>query len=68
VSDPQGDNRNHRHNPYAVFGYRDYRLFMIGSAVASIAGGAQAVAVGFDVYQRTGESLALGLVGGLWGA
>ena len=65
MSDPQGDNRNRRHNPYAAFGYRDFRLFMIGSVVASVAGGAQAVAVGFDVYQRTGEPLALGLVGGV---
>lgn len=65
MSDPHDANRNRKHNPYAVFGYRDFRLFMVGSVVAAVAGGAQVVAVGFEVYERIGESWALGLVGGV---
>jgi len=56
---------NGKHHPYAVFGCRDFRLFMVGSVVASVAGGAQTVAVGYEVYKRTGEPWALGLVGGV---
>lgn len=36
---------------------------MIGSLAAIIGGRVQAVAIGWEIYQRTGEPLALGLVG-----
>jgi MFS family permease len=51
------------HDPYAAFRIREFRLFMVGSMIAQIGGGAMGVAVGWEVYQRTGEALALGLTG-----
>lgn len=63
MSDPAST--NHKHNPYAVFGYRDFRLFLFGSVIASVTTGAQTVAIGYEMYRRTGDPLALGLVGGV---
>ena len=51
------------HDPYAAFRVRPFRLFMIGSVIAQVGAGAQAVAIGWEVYQRTGEALALGMTG-----
>ena len=63
MSDPEGSSG--KHNPYAVFGYRDFRLFLFGSVFASVTTGGQTVAIGYDLYRRTGDPLALGLVGGV---
>jgi MFS family permease len=51
------------HDPYAAFRERDFRLFMIGSFLVQIGTGAQSVAVGWEIYRRTGDALALGLTG-----
>jgi MFS family permease len=51
------------HDPYAALRYRDYRRYLPGSVVASIGTEMQSVAVGWELYERTGSAMALGLVG-----
>jgi MFS family permease len=50
-------------SPYAVFRIASYRDFTLGSLATRVGTRLQSVAMGWDVYQRTGEPLALGLVG-----
>lgn len=52
-----------KHDPYAAFRYRSYRFYQIGWLVALVGMRIQNVAIGWEVYQRTGEALSLGLVG-----
>jgi MFS family permease len=52
-----------KHNPYAVLKLRDFRLWAIGGFIAAIGAQMRAVAVGWELYERTGEPLALGFVG-----
>ena len=52
-----------RHDPYAPFRIPAYRRYAVGGIVTRLGTRMQSVAVGWDVYQRTGEPLALGLVG-----
>src|ERR671916_153018 len=51
------------HDPYAALRLRDFRLFLIASVTASLGVEMQAVTVGWELYERTGSALALGLVG-----
>ena len=50
-------------NPYAVLQNRDLVLYLVGRFVASIGQQMLTLAVGWELYQRTNSSLALGLVG-----
>lgn len=52
-----------RHDPYAAFRQSHYRHYMVGWITALVGTRIQSVAVGWEVYQRTGEALALGFVG-----
>lgn len=52
-----------RHDPYAAFRVAAYRRYMIGSMLVQIGTGAQGVAIGWEMYNRTDQPLALGLVG-----
>lgn len=52
-----------RHDPYAALRIRDYRLFLIGNTMSWLALTMQATTVGWHLYERTGDPLALGLVG-----
>lgn len=52
-----------RHDPYAAFRFPDYRFYTVGSLVVLIGVQVQSVAIGWEMYRRTGEALALGLVG-----
>lgn len=52
-----------KHDPYAPFRVPAYRAYMVGSLAALIGSRIQTVAIGWEIYQRTGEPLALGLVG-----
>ena len=52
-----------RHDPYAAFRHRNYTLFMGGSMLAQIGGGGQGLAIGWELYKRTGQPLALGMAG-----
>lgn len=51
------------HDPYAAFRFRDYRLFAIGGLASVIGTQIQGVAIGWEIYLRTNDPLALGLVG-----
>ena len=50
-------------SPYAVLRSRDYLLFLTSRFVASFGQQMLTVAVGWELYERTGSALALGLVG-----
>ena len=50
-------------DPYAPFRYRDYRFFIAMVLIASLAQQSLGVAVGWDIYERTGSAMALGWVG-----
>ncbi len=52
-----------RHDPYAAFRIPAYRLFLLGWSFALVGTRSQSVAVGWEIYQRTGQALALGYVG-----
>ncbi len=52
-----------RHDPYAALRHPDYRRLLTGSMLSMIGQEMQAVAVGWELYDRTGSTLALGLVG-----
>lgn len=51
------------HDAYAPFRFADYRRFIGMVFLASIVQNGQTVAVGWDIYERTGSPLALGWVG-----
>ena len=50
-------------DPYAPFRFRDYNLFMAMVLIASLCQQSLGVAVGWDVYERTGSAMALAWVG-----
>jgi MFS family permease len=52
-----------KHDPYGALRDRDFRLFSIGLVFANVGNAMQSVAVGWDLYERTGKALALGGVG-----
>jgi MFS family permease len=51
------------HDPYAVLRHRDFRFYLIAAMLGTIGNEMQAVAVGWELYDRTGSALDLGLVG-----
>lgn len=51
------------HDPYEVLRNRDLLLYLIGRFVASLGQQMLGLAVGWELYERTGSSLKLGLVG-----
>jgi len=52
-----------KHDPYAAFRISDYRIYVVGWLVALMGTRIQTVAISWEMYQRTGEALSLGLVG-----
>jgi MFS family permease len=50
-------------SPYAVLRNRDFLLYLIARFIASLGSQMLVVAVGWELYERTGEALALGFVG-----
>jgi MFS family permease len=50
-------------DPYAALRYTDYRRLLAGNVLAGLGTEMQAVAVGWELYQRTDSAAALGLVG-----
>src|SRR5687767_7553244 len=52
-----------RHDPFAALRFRDFRLLVLGSFLAVIGEQMLGVAVGWELYERTRDPLALGLVG-----
>ena len=61
-NDPPGA-RSPRHDPFAALRIRDFRLLVLGSFLAVIAEQMVGVAIGWELYERTRNPLALGLVG-----
>ena len=51
------------HDPYAAFRVPDFRRLLPAWAASSIGGEIQAVAIGWELYKRTGSATVLGLVG-----
>jgi len=51
------------HDPYAVLRNRDFVLYLVARFIASLAQQMLTVAVGWELYERTGSALALGLIG-----
>ncbi|HEX2908114.1 MAG TPA: MFS transporter [Phototrophicaceae bacterium] len=52
-----------RRDPYAALRFRDFRLLIIGRFIAQIGEMMVSIGVGWELYQRTSDPLALGLVG-----
>jgi MFS family permease len=52
-----------RHDPYGAFRRPAVRRFLLGALLANIGAAAEGLAIGWDIYQRTDQALALGLVG-----
>jgi MFS family permease len=51
------------HDAYAALRHRDYRLLLSGSVLFSVAGNFQTTAVAWELFDRTGSPLILGLSG-----
>ena len=56
-------NRDDTRNPYAAFHFSDFRLLFIGTLIVSIGEQMVSVALGWELYERTGSALVLGGVG-----
>lgn len=52
-----------RHDPYAAWRERDFRLFSLGFTATLIAGAVQGTAIGWEIYQHTGRAMDLGWLG-----
>ena len=52
-----------RHDPYVALRLPHYRRFLLGGIMASAAAEMQVVAVGWEIYERTRSTSALGFVG-----
>src|SRR6476620_209732 len=52
-----------RHDPHAALRFRDFRLLIIGTFLAIIGEQMIGVAIGWELYERTGQTLYLGLIG-----
>ncbi len=51
------------HDPYAALRHPSYRCLLAGGVMASVGSEAQAVAVGYELWQRTHDEWSLGLAG-----
>jgi MFS family permease len=51
------------HDPYRALRFRDFRLLMIGAFIASFGQQMLTVALGWELYVRTGSALVLGGIG-----
>lgn len=63
MSDTPQSTRPPKQDPYAAFRVPNYRLFVLGWFFASLGTRIQSVAIAWEMYERTGEALSLGLVG-----
>ncbi len=53
------------HDPYAAFRVPGLWRYFLGTVLLQVGMGAQGLAIGWDIYQRTGQPISLGLVGGV---
>lgn len=52
-----------RPDPWAALRYRDYRLYLSGSIIATLGMQMQTTAIGWELYDRTHSAMALAMVG-----
>ncbi len=52
-----------RRDPYEAFRFRDFRLLTAGGFVGALGSQMLSVAIGWEIYERTGSALDLGLIG-----
>jgi MFS family permease len=61
---PSGaDGAPEQHGPYVALRSRDYRFFLGGRFLSVIGAQMLDVAIGWELYERTGSAMALGMVG-----
>ena len=53
----------HSHDPYLALRFRDFRYLLVGMFFSSLGSQMITVAIGWELYVRTGSALALGFVG-----
>src|SRR5688500_15078477 len=63
VEPPAPEPNTSRHDPFAALRFRDFRLLVLGSFLAVIGAQLLGAAVGWELYERTPDPLALCLVG-----
>ncbi|HAE83264.1 MAG TPA: MFS transporter [Ktedonobacter sp.] len=51
------------HDPYRALRFRDFRFLLIGSFIVTVGDQMVNVAIGWELYERTGSALALGGIG-----
>ncbi len=51
------------HDPYSALRIALFRNYLVASSLVSMGTAAQGLAIGWEVYDRTGEAISLGLVG-----
>ena len=51
------------HDPYAPFRVTDFRYYMLAGMISTVGFQMQGIAVGWELYERTGSAMDLGLVG-----
>ena len=52
-----------KHDPYEAFRVKAFRLYALGWVASLVGSQIQGAAIGWEMYARTGQALALGLVG-----
>ncbi|MBN1434234.1 MFS transporter [Candidatus Fermentibacterales bacterium] len=52
-----------RHDPYKVLALPGFRSLVLGNLLVHVGTSAQSLAIGWEMYTRTNEALALGLIG-----
>ncbi len=52
-----------KHDPYEALRYRDFRVLLIGRFLAGLGDQMVGVALGWELYERTGDAFYLGLMG-----
>ncbi len=60
---PSADSQAPRHDPYASLRIANFRRFLGSSLLANVGLQMQSMAVGWEIYHRTGSYRALALVG-----
>ena len=52
-----------KHDPYLAFRSFDFRMLFAASTINVIGAGMEATALGWELYERTGDALVLGNIG-----
>lgn len=56
-------NSGNSHDPYRALRFTSFRWYLFGALLVNIGTAIQGVAIGWEMYDRTGDALALGAVG-----